>query len=498
MIEVSMNNSDFPDKEEYDVGLPVEFYVYDSSVKEFEKGKENAADHAVCVRRPGQPTDRTTPLVAVQFTRPLPDPVEVDNSLIAARFEVGGETLELDASACRLVGREAVEVTVPEHLTIPDGRTDAQLSVSMNGGEEFSNPIRVQLYAGLTGVVSQDLSALPANVLPDESAEPAAYTSLPAMVAAGGGVPVCIFPESRDSNWLIPGARPSVQFVDPAAASDDDETSGVLSTVKGADVDIARGCVVVHVPALPKHLSATFDDCSVGEIPSPKLIGVRVSVNGREFLDSAAPNEPTHCVQYFADPVVREVQMWMGPDPVVLARLAEEAAARAAALEAMTDEEKAAAAAEEKRKEKERAKSAKTRKGGRAKAGAADDGEAAGEKAPIVPVSVKIEGRHLASRMPSASGGGVVVRFQRLADGAIVDEAGRVNDEDHSVQCKPPKFSVTAVDGGAKAAAAPGADDGAEQVPTSGITAAVSLNGGQQFSEAVEIVVVDYDEEGEE
>ena len=497
MIEISMNNSDYPDKEEYDVGLPVEFYVYDSSVKEFDEGKENAADHAVCIRRPGQPADRTTPLVAVPFTRPLPDAVEVDHSSLAARFEVGNELLELDANSCRLVGREAVEVTVPEHLTIPDGRTDARLSVSVNGGEEFSNPICVQLYAGRTGVVSQDLSGLAPDLLPDENAEPSAYTTLPAMVSAGGGVPVCIFPESRDSNWLIPGARPSVQFVDPATTSDDDDERGVISTVKGANVDAARGCVVVRVPALPGHLSAAFDDCAVGEVPSPMLIGVRVSVNGREFLDSAAPNEPTHCVQYFADPIIREVQMWMGPDPAVVARLAEEAAAHAAALEAMSDEAKAAAAAEEKRKEKERAKSIKARKGGKGKAGA-DDQDLSREKTPIVPVSVKIEGRHLASRMPNASGGGIVVRFQRLADGAFVDEAGRINDEDHSVQCQPPKFSVIAGSGGGAKAPAEAASDGAEQVPTSGITAAVSLNGGQQFSEPVEIVVVDYDEEGDE
>ena len=49
------------------------------------------------------------------------------------------------------------------------------------------------------------------------------------------------------------------------------------------------------------------------------------------------------------------------------------------------------------------------------------------------------------------------------------------------------------VSGGGGGGGDGGGDDAAST--GTGITAAVSLNGGQQFSEAVEAIVVDYDED---
>ena len=476
MIEVSMNNSDFPEKEEYEDGLPVEFRIFDNSIQPIPSGSR----FSVCVRRPNQDAERTTKSITVSLATPLPEIVELDEDAVCARLQVDGSTLDLESDVCVLEERTSVTVDVPESLLIPDGSLEALISVSVNGGEEYSNAVPVRMYAGLVGVVSRDLSGLP-NLPEPTAADLEQYEQFPAVVSAEGGVPVSIFPHHRQASWIVEGATPTVQFIDYA-------NDRVIAAIDDAKVDVERGCVVVTVPPLPEDLQAPFDAVEVGEVAPPVIISVRVAMNGADFLDSENPTAATHGVQYYAKPHVREAQLWLGPDPVEVARIEAEKEAKRLAQEALSDEEKAAQA----EAAKKAAKAAKSKKG---KKGAVEE-EVVEEKAPIVPVSVRLEGKHFTDRGSEDNGAGIVVRFSRSSDGAITTARGKINHEDHSIECDPPQFpEKPAVESKADDANEDGEE--AEEAVADKVMAAVSLNGGQQFSEAVELITVDYDEAAE-
>jgi len=119
-----------------------------------------------------------------------------------------------------------------------------------------------------------------------------AYADWPAYVSQEGGIEVCIFPPSREQSWVLEGARPTVELVEPGDTTPLESISGSISNssttcstalvlsllssfpifVSGAQVDTERGCVVVTVPALPDMAIPKWENVEDGI----KYVGVRV------------------------------------------------------------------------------------------------------------------------------------------------------------------------------------------------------------------------------
>ena len=90
-----------------------------------------------------------------------------------------------------------------------------------------------------------------------------------------------------------------------------------------------------------------------------------------------------------------------------------------------------------------------------------------------------MEGDFLVSRGSPENGGGIIVRLTRRIDNVHVDIPGKVVDND-IVECDPPSFGEVG-------------EVVEKKVKPTDMTASISVNGGAQFSNTVEVGTQEYE-----